>query len=219
MYEVIILLEKMLEPSVLDSRSFSAQARVYANRFDMLKELGSKYGEKFSSGAEIGVGLGKFSKSIINEFSLDEFTAFDSFELHELPAVWGRPSDEVFRGRTHRAFYEQLMSDSGCRINIHEGDSRASLGLQGDSAFDFVYVDGDHSYEYALVDGRNAVRVARCGGLVVFNDYVLFDYNGNEYGVVQAVNQILGENPLFRVVGFALQRRMYCDIAIEVTKS
>lgn len=219
MYEVTDLLERMLEPSILDSRSFSPHARVYANRFDMLKSLGLKYGEKFSSGAEIGVGLGKFSKSIINEFSLDEFNAFDSFELHKLPAVWGQPSDEVFRGRTHRAFYEQLMSDSGCKIKIHEGDSRSSLSLQGDSVFDFVYVDGDHSYEYALDDGRNAVRVVSSGGVVVFNDYVLFDYNGNEYGVVQAVNQILDENPLFRVVGFALQRRMYCDIAVEIIKS
>lgn len=209
----------MIEAAPLASNSFSLDAKVYANRFDMLEDLGKKYRDNFSSGAEIGVGLGKFSSHIINQFLLNDFAAFDNFELHKLPSVWGQPSDDVFRGQTHRVFYEQLLKDSECRIAIHEGDSRESLDLQEDSTYDFLYVDGDHSYEFALADGRNSVRIARHGGIVVFNDYVLLDHNGNEYGVVQAVNKILSENPLFKVVGFALQKRMYCDIAIEIIKS
>ena len=208
-----------MEAGILSSSSISRNARLYANRFDMLKELGTKYRHRIFTGAEIGVGLGKFSPMIINEFQLDKFTAFDTFDLHLLDEVWGQDSDNVFKGRNHLEFYTLLMSPNRCKIDFIEGDSLETLAKQPECAFDFIYVDGDHSFEAAKHDGEQAVRMIKNNGLIIFNDYTLFDHQKNDYGVIQAVNQILSMDKRIEVVGFALHPRMYCDIAVRVNKN
>ncbi len=208
-----------MEASILESSSISKNARLYANRFDMLRDLGSKYRHKTFTGAEIGVGLGKFSPLIINEFKLDKFTAFDTFTLHLLDEVWGTSSEQVFKGRNHLEFYASLMSNHSCEIEFIEGDSCQTLSEQPECAYDFIYVDGDHSYEAAVHDGEQAVRIIKSNGLIIFNDYTLFDHCKNDYGVVQAVNKILSLDSRIEVIGFALHPRMYCDIAVRVNKT
>jgi hypothetical protein len=52
-------------------------------------------------------------------------------------------------------------------------------------------------------------------GFLVFNDYTLLDpNNGAPYGVVPVVNDIVA-NRGWRIVGFALNVGMYCDIALR----
>ena len=51
-------------------------------------------------------------------------------------------------------------------------------------------------------------------GLLVFNDYIMVDHHyGTPYGVVRAVNELVTASD-WKVVGFALQQQMFCDIAL-----
>jgi len=78
-----------------------------------------------------------------------------------------------------------------------------------------VYIDGDHSYVGVKEDVNLAKAKITDNGVVVFNDYIIFDYaNGVTYGVVRAVNELL-INEDWRVCGFALCRGMFCDIAVR----
>jgi len=63
------------------------------------------------------------------------------------------------------------------------------------------------------IPGRLALESA--DGTLIFNDYVMYDHLQRvEYGVVQAVNQLVIDGD-WRVVGFALNHNMFCDIAIR----
>lgn len=56
-------------------------------------------------------------------------------------------------------------------------------------AMDLVFVDGSHSYQYVLSDTRNALRMVRSGGIIVWHDY------GAWHGVTRALNEITLAEP------------------------
>jgi uncharacterized membrane protein len=64
-------------------------------------------------------------------------------------------------------------------------------------------------------DAAISTQKIKPDGVLVFNDYILYDSSmGVEYGVVQAVNELV-DSGAWRVAGFALDRSMFCDIAIK----
>ncbi len=66
--------------------------------------------------------------------------------------------------------------------------------LYGDSAsFDFspfyntcslVFVDGSHAYKYAVSDTREAIKMVRKGGVIIWHDYGIWE------GVTKALEEI-----------------------------
>ena len=91
---------------------------------------------------------------------------------------------------------------SGLRIEKyreeHERITKKLHQLYGDSAkFDFspyydscslVFVDGSHAYEYALSDTKEAIKMVKKGGVVVWHDYGIWD------GVTKALEEIVSKN-------------------------
>ena len=75
-------------------------------------------------------------------------------------------------------------------------------------------VENDSTLGVARAQLHETYIVAQTAdGIVIFNDYVLWDpFMNTEYGVVQAVNQFLAEGG-WTIVGFAFQPHMFCDIA------
>jgi hypothetical protein len=58
----------------------------------------------------------------------------------------------------------------------------------------------------------------RAGGYLVFNDYTMTDHLSRvDYGVVKAANELIGENERLKVIGFALNPQMFCDLAVHVS--
>lgn len=67
------------------------------------------------------------------------------------------------------------------------------------------------------MDAVLAAKKIKHEGVIVFNDYTMFDHiSGAAYGVVPAVNELITLGG-WRVVGFALQQHMFCHIAIRRT--
>jgi hypothetical protein len=188
-------------------------AKLYATRHDMLRTLPIPRGGVI---AEIGVALGDFSKFLIRELHPAVFHGFDLFNLHNEETLWGRKTSDIFQGKTHAQFYKAEMAGAGAlRVQVHEGPSQQTLPLLPDGLCDMIYVDAEHTYNEVKADAALAVQKLRPGGTLVFNDYLFYDpFVKAEYGIVPVVNELVA-NGGWKVIGFALQKHMFCDIALR----
>jgi hypothetical protein len=184
-------------------------ARLFANRYDLIRELNLPKNPVI---AEIGVALGDFSRFLIDCLRPSQFHAFDIFLLHTEEVIWGRPAAEVLGNKSHLEFYRNATRD--LEIIIHDGPSSETLPEIEDKSLDLSYIDGAHYYDAVVKDAEESVRALKPGGVIIFNDYIAHDaYQRSDYHVIQVANRLIVEND-WRVIGLALQRDMFCDIAI-----
>jgi hypothetical protein len=195
----------------LESRHL-ADARLYAERKEMLAACTHARGGVI---AEVGVAHGEFSQHILDALAPRRFHAIDIFRMHHEPSHWGIPSEVMFKGMTHRAFYEDRFARHGGVVVTHECFSHEGLALLDDASLDLIYLDADHGYEAVRRDAQVALAKIKPDGTLIFNDYTMFDpFQNSAYGVVQVVNELVVNGGWF-VTGFALQRHMFCDIALR----
>jgi hypothetical protein len=186
-------------------------ARLYAERTDLIRALPIRPHSKI---AEIGVWRAEFSKVLTTELKPQQFFAFDIFTGHLTD--WNDiPGKQVFEGLTHRAYYEREMAPFSDMLTVVEGPNAQTLPDFADHSFDLVYVDAAHDFESVKTDTALAVEMVAESGFLVFNDYTVLDPgNSSRYGVVPVVNDLV-VNHGWRIVGFALDLAMYCDVALQ----
>jgi hypothetical protein len=190
-------------------------AKLFAQRSDMVAALRSP----MERVAEVGVAYGDFSQVLIEHLQPKQFVAFDLFRFHEIEMTWGRSTKEWLRGMKHLDFYRDRFASYGGSMVFEEGDSHEKLATYPRDYFDLVYLDAGHAYEDVKQDAENAKRALKRDGLLIFNDYIMYDHTHDApwpsaaYGVVQVANEIL-INEDWRVFGLALNNHMFCDIAI-----
>jgi len=188
------------------SREHVVGARLYADRNDLLSCLQIAEGGVV---AEIGVAAGDFSEFILDQLKPRTFVAFDTFRLHEIPMLWGMRSAVLLEGKTQLEFFAQRFSRHGSKVAIEEGLNHIMMARYPDRFFDLVYVDAGHDYESVKRDANLAKEKLKPGGVIVFNDYIMFDHiTGSPYGVVQAVNELIVHDR-WHVVGFGLHHQMF----------
>ena len=95
----------------------------------------------------------------------------------------------------------QVGSDYAGRdveAKIHQlfGDSRSFDFAPFEGKADLVFIDGGHSYEVALSDTRNALRLCRHGGVILWHD---FGNYGDYADIVRAVLDVLPAEEIFQV--------------------
>lgn len=186
-------------------------ARLYADRADMIAALPVPKGGKV---AEIGVWRAAFSKVLVSALQPSQFFAFDIFTGHTIEEWNGLTGRQLFDGLTHRQYYEREMAPFRNVTTVVEGDSQQTLRRHTDRSFDLVYIDGAHDYESVKADAALAIEMAKDGGFLVFNDYLLQDLNNAAYGIVPVVNELVVNHGWY-VVGFAINHGLYADIAIQ----
>lgn len=185
-------------------------ALLYADRHEMVRRLNLPKGAAI---AEIGVALGEFSEFLLAELQPTIFHGIDLFRMHESPVIWGKPSTELFDNMTQLDFYKRRFASEGDRVKIGVGLSYDVLETLDDASLDMIYIDAGHDYDDVKRDAEVAVRKIKPNGTLIFNDYVMNDGQA-PYGVVQAVNELV-LNSDWKVIGLALQRHMFCDIALR----
>lgn len=189
-------------------------ATLYADRFQMIRELGVPHGGHI---AEIGVAQGNFSDFLIRELTPSHFYALDIFQMEKEPIHWGVPQEVLLEGKTHYDFYCDRFASLGSRLTVMRGSSTDTAPKLPDESLDMIYIDANHDYEPVAKEAAISARKIKPDGMLIFNDYTLYDpFIHLEYGVVQAVNEMLDTNH-WRIVGFALDKSMFCDIAIKRT--
>jgi hypothetical protein len=167
--------------------------------------------------AEIGVAAGDFSEAMLARLAPRRFDAFDLFRLHGADRCMGWSAAERFGGLSHRRYYERRFAAEIATgiVHVHEGESSREMDKQPDSTYDVIYVDGDHRYEGVMRDAEVSARKLKSDGILIFNDYIIFDHElGVPYGIVQVVHELC-VNRGWQVVCFALQNSLFCDIALR----
>ena len=168
--------------------------------------------------AEIGVGLGHFSDTVLSVCDPARFIAIDTFDLHTLPTLWGRPSAEALGGLTHIEAYRTRFQAEiiAGRMQVMQGDSAACLEQISDGSVDVMYIDADHRYEFVKRDLAAARPKVRDGGWIIVNDYLMVAALGDAipYGVVNATNEFMIEHE-WGMQYFALQTQMFCDVVLR----
>ena len=206
-------------PTVQTPQSFPAleqrhigDARLFAHRVEMLRTLSLPADAVIG---EVGVAEGGFSQFLLDQFKPKTFVGFDLFELHQMPILWGKPTSEVFEGKTHFAYYRDRFAHAAAEIIVEQGPSYDRLAHYPDGTFDMLYIDAGHEYKDVKKDTEIAAKKLKSNGVLIFNDYILYDHlAGTPYGVVQAVNELIVQGD-WQIVGFALQQQMFCDIALR----
>jgi hypothetical protein len=195
------------------SQQHVSGAKLYANREELVSALHLPPGGII---AEVGVAFGDFSEILIEKLKPSVFVAFDIFDLHKYDVVWGtRPLKEIFNGLTHLEFFKKKLAHKTLQVITEQGLSWECLEKYPDHLFDVIYIDAGHDYESVKRDTEVAKRKIKPDGILIFNDYTMFDFTNNvRYGVVQVVNELV-VNENWRVAGFAFHQAMFCDIAIQ----
>lgn len=165
-----------------------ASAKLYANRYDFMATL-----PKGGTCTEIGVQNGKFSAFILDTIKPDKFHLIDlSFAKLRKPEVRNHPA-----------------------ATLHEGDSAKTLMTFPDDTFDWIYIDAGHEYKDVRRDATAAALKVKPGGLIIFNDYIIWSHHeGFAYGVVQTVNEMC-VNEGWEIIAYCLQDNLYCDVALR----
>ena len=198
-------------PREISAHRMNATA-FHPNRKAMVQALKARLPEK-PRVIEVGVGLGDFSQFLLETLGPRQFVGIDNFGLHEIGMLWGRPTSEIFGGRTHEQFYRDRFA--GKPVDVGTGVSWEVLAGLDEGAFDLVYVDAGHDYDSVLRDLDESLRVLAPAGIIIANDYTMYDpFLRVDYGVVQAVNEFV-EARDFELVGFALECNMFCDVAFR----
>lgn len=167
---------------------------------------------------EVGVGLGSFSRKMIEICQPRHFIAIDNFKVHEQPELWGKPTSHWFDGKTHGDFYRGSFAvEIGTgMVTVIEAESDVGIAQLDDASVDVFYIDGDHSYEAVRRDLAVAARKVRSDGYLVLNDYILVDGLGANvpYGVIYAAHEFMIQQN-WAMQFFALQTCMFCDIVLR----
>lgn len=191
-----------------------ARTRFFANRREMILGLKAQLPPR-PRVVEVGVALGDFSEFLLEALDPAEFVGIDTFDMHHLEVVWGRRTAEIFTGRTHEAYFRDRFAARGAQVKVLHGFSFEQLATLEAGSCDLIYVDAAHDFENVSRDLAASLRCLAPNGLIVANDYTLFDpFMRVDYGVVQAVNEFLESND-FEMEGFALEKNMFCDVALR----
>ena len=163
--------------------------RMFATRSSMLKSM-----NKGRVWAEVGTYEGAFAGQIS--------AICDPSELHLI--------DLDFSLVRQKQYVEE--NDI---VRFHQGDSVKLLNSFPNAYFDYIYIDADHDLAGVARDVGAAKPKLKPHGLLIFNDYLCFSQvDMMPYGIVPVVNALcVQEN--WEMVGFALQFKMYCDLAIR----
>jgi hypothetical protein len=167
---------------------------------------------------EVGVGLGDFSQQILHVCRPRRFIAIDSFTLHQLESLWGKPIRDHFGEKTHEKFYSQRFTSeiAAGTLTVMKGNSSGMISALQDQSVDLFYVDADHSYEGVRRDLEALRPKVKADGWIVMNDYTPAEIGlSNEpYGVIQATKEFMLTHG-WEMVYFALAYVMYCDVGLR----
>lgn len=177
-------------------------AKLFKNKEEYAKHIPKK-----SRILEIGTLAGDYAEVLIKEVKPASIDLVDVFEAND----W--PDCNRFDKRGHFDFVKNRFKDVK-NITYHKGYSDKIMPNLN-KKFDYIYIDANHDYKHCKNDLMNSLELLEDGGIIGFNDYIVDQDHGIDYGVIEVVCEFLDKNKDWEVIAFALQENMYADIYIK----
>lgn len=177
-------------------------AKLFTNKEEFAKHI-----PKGSGVLEIGTLAGDYAEVLIKEIQPKYIDLVDVFKAND----W--PDCNRFDKNTHFSFVKNRFKNVE-NITYHAGYSDDILPIL-DKKFDYIYIDANHDYDHCKSDLINSLPLLNDGGIIGFNDYIVDQDHGVDYGVIEVVCEFLHQNQDWEVIAFALQENMYADIYIK----
>jgi hypothetical protein len=156
---------------------------------------------------EVGVLAGDYTQRIVDACNPKSVFLVDTFSSND----WFHSVSPRFTYETHESFVRSRF-ESVNNLELRKGFSQDVMP-KIDNKFDYIYLDADHGYDAVWQDLNNAASLLKPGGIIGMNDYIVWDFISDEpYGVVQATNRFLNENPDWYVKYYALSTTLFSDI-------
>tara|TARA_Y100000034_G_C6705331_1_gene311296 strand:+ start:64 stop:690 length:627 start_codon:yes stop_codon:yes gene_type:complete len=170
-------------------------------------ELLSSLPKHFKVGAEIGVWEGWYTFQILERTNMHIFAIDPWADTKGYPDPPNKdkdfdplavgPDGFVWHETRYMSTYANLMNAPRDRWTIFRSFSYDTVYFFEDKQMDFVYIDGDHLYDAVIKDMRDWWPKVNIGGILAGHDY-----NDNNPGTIQAVNEFAIQNNLeFKVTG------------------
>lgn len=158
---------------------------IKGSRWDTLPQLFKDMG--FKVGAEVGVELGRFARSLVRKVPDLKLYGIDP---------WVRYEDQ-FNEHDPDEFYKQTVKDcTPYNIELIRKTSMEAVKDFEDESLDFVYIDGNHNFRYVTDDIDEWSKKVRKGGVVSGHDFV-FEKNAHAGYVVRDWTEIYGIDPWY----------------------
>jgi predicted O-methyltransferase YrrM len=188
-------------PTISDDQL--AGAKMYGSRLSFLNDL-----PKGLNILELGTGGGDYVQDLLDKCDPLSITTIDKYvNFDDSPHLKRFDRDSQFEFVVSR-----FKSDS--RVNLIKGKTSEVLP-NINTTYDYIYMDAMHSFDAISEDFKNILPLVKDKTIIGFNDYIMNDGHGHNYGVVQVVNHFLNKNSNWKVIGFALHDKMFCDIYIQ----
>jgi len=150
------------------------------------------------SGIEIGVGLAKFSKILLESnlstiYLLDAWKEFSELDYKDSSNRPQKEQDDKYD------YVVKEMSKYGDRVKIIRKDCREAVLEFNDNFFDYIYIDANHEYEYVKNDILSWYPKLKNGGIFSGHDYMDGTNRMGTYGVKSAVDEFcknIGQTPI-----------------------
>jgi len=146
-----------------------------------------------STGAEIGVWTGKFTKQVLDIVQPKQYHLIDPWKfMPQYPNRWYGGSRAYSKTVPVRSqpdmdrIYNEVEREFGtipC-IHIHRIKASQAATKFAKASFDWVYIDGDHSYKEVRKDIQLYYPLIKSGGFLCGDDWSL-------PSVKRAVNELL----------------------------
>lgn len=184
-----------------------SEAKVIFNRASALDLL-----PKGGVVAEVGVATGTFSKLILDTMNPSKFYAIDIFS-DKTEGFWEIKFDKKRHFEWYRDAFKQYIDKD--ILEMKKGLSWEVLEQFPNESFDYIYLDGAHDYESVLRDVDVIKRKIKVGGVIQFNDYLIYGYESHTFmGVEPAVNQLLNDTNS-KLVYYCLSGIDFDDVVIK----
>lgn len=198
--------QRIIDNTELIDNAFLKNARLVSNRDKSLSMI-----PQGAIVAELGVFRGDFSDVMIKSINPQMFVAIDLFM-----------EDSFFSSNkcSHYQYYTSRFQDYIKKGKMKVLKSLSWEGLEAfpDDYFDYIYIDAGHDYDSVLKDTRISYKKIKHGGIIQYNDYIIYDYvMGMTYGIAAVVNSFIN-NTKSEVINYCLSKSGFDDIAIRINK-
>lgn len=141
----------------------------------------------YTLGVEVGVEVGRFSKSLCMGNPLLKVYGVDAWEVY--PGYKEDHKQEHFDKLYQEA--KERLKPYNCQII--KDYSMNAVKRFADESIDFVFIDAAHDYGHVKEDIKEWSKKVRKGGIISGHDYVN-GVNGQTFGVKPAVNEWVKKN-------------------------